>query len=87
MWQDKFVNHKGIYAIISILLAPIVGENFLVSYYVLATDSNVSSFWTDWCYISAFPEDRPVCFSSQEDCKKAESSDLFKSDTCFKHKS
>jgi len=81
------VNHKGIYAIIIILLAPIVGENFLISYYVLATDSKVSRFWTDWCYISAFPEDRQVCFSSQEDCKKAELSDLFKSDTCFKHKS
>jgi hypothetical protein len=51
----------------------------------LAADSNDSSFWADWCYISAFPEDRPVCFSSQEECKKAESSDLFKSDSCFNH--
>lgn len=81
------MNHKGIYVIISILLTPIVGDNFVTSYYVLAADSNDSSFWADWCYISAFPEERPVCFSSQEDCKKAESSDLFKSDTCFKHKS
>jgi hypothetical protein len=32
------------------------------------------------------PEDRPVCFSSQEECKKAEPSDLFKSDSCFNHK-
>lgn len=81
------MNRKGIYVIISLLLTPIIGDNFLTSYYVLAADSNDSRFWTDWCYISAFPEERPVCFSSQEDCKKAESSDLFKSDTCFKHKS
>jgi hypothetical protein len=65
---------------------PFVGGNFLVSYYALAADSNDSGFWADWCYISAYPEDRPVCFSSQEECKKAESSDLFKSDNCFEHK-
>jgi len=65
---------------------PFVSGNFLISYYALAADSNDSGFWADWCYISAYPEDRPVCFSSQEECKKAESSDLFKSDNCFEHK-
>lgn len=80
------MDHKRIYATITVFLMPFVGGNFLVSYYALGADSNDSGFWDDWCYISAYPEDRPVCFSSQEECKKAESSDLFKSDNCFEHK-
>lgn len=80
------MDNKRIYAIITTLLVPFVGGNFLVSNYALAADSNAPGFWKDWCYISAYPEDRPVCFSSQEECEKAESSDLFKSDNCFEHK-
>jgi hypothetical protein len=80
------VDHKRIYAIIATLLILFVGGNFLASYYALADDSNDSGFWSDWCYISAYPEDRPVCFSSQEECVKAETSDLFKADNCFEHK-
>jgi hypothetical protein len=74
------------YAMITTLIMPFFGGNFLVSYYALASDSNDSGFWTNWCYISAYPEDRPVCFSSEEECQMAESSDPFKFDTCFEHK-
>ena len=38
----------------------------------------------DWCYVSAFPEDRWVCFQDHDQCNKAYVLDLFKSDSCFK---
>lgn len=37
----------------------------------------------DWCYVSAFPEDRWVCFQDNDQCNKAYVLDLFKSDSCF----
>lgn len=79
------MNHKGTPIIIMLSILIIVG-NFLNSYFVFAAEPKDSDFWFNWCYITAFPEDRPVCFQSHEECKKAESSDLFKSDDCFKHK-
>ncbi|HEY7696499.1 MAG TPA: hypothetical protein VH797_10435 [Nitrososphaeraceae archaeon] len=80
------MNHKGAPILIILSLLIIVG-NCLNSFFVSAAELKDSGFWSDWCYMTAFPEDRPVCFQSHEECKKAESSDLFKSDDCFKHKS
>lgn len=81
------MNHKRTCTLITTLSVFVVAGNFLIPYNISAAESNDSGFWSDWCYITAFPEDRPVCFQSHEECKKAESSDLFKSDDCFKHKS
>lgn len=81
------MNHKRTCALITTLSVFVVAGNFLIPYNISAAESNDSGFWSDWCYVTAFPEDRPVCFQSHEECKKAESSDLFKSDDCFKHKS
>jgi hypothetical protein len=38
----------------------------------------------DWCYVSAFPEDRWVCFEDHDECNKAYALDLFKLDSCLK---
>lgn len=81
------MNSKGMPLIITTLSMLMLGETIVSSYSALGVEVTTSSVWSDWCYISAFPEDRPVCFLSHEECKKAESSDRFKSDTCFNHKS
>lgn len=81
------MNSKGITVIITTLSIVLLGGTTMSSYSALGVEVTTSSIWRDWCYISAFPEDRPVCFPSHEECKKAESSDRFKSDTCFNHKS
>ena len=81
------MNHKRTCTLITTLSVFVVVGNLLIPYNISAAESNDSGFWSDWCYITAFPEDRPVCFQSHEECKKAESSDLFKSDDCFNHKS
>ena len=79
------MNYKGTSMV---TLSVFIALGFSLSPYYLSTaESEDSDFWSDWCYITAFPEDRPVCFKSHEECKMAESSDLFKSDGCFKHKS
>ena len=38
----------------------------------------------DWCYVSAFPEDRWVCFQDHDECNKAYALDIFKLDSCLK---
>jgi len=81
------MNSRGIPVIITTLSTLLLGGTIMSSYSALGVEVTTSSIWSDWCYISAFPEDRAVCFSSHEECKKAESSDRFKSDTCFNHKS
>jgi len=81
------VNHRRTFKVVTLLSVFIVVGNFLTPYYLSTAESNDSGFWSDWCHITASPEDSPVCFQSYEECKKAESSDLFKSDDCFKHKS
>ena len=45
-----------------------------------AAKSNPSN---DWCYVSAFPEDRWVCFQDHDKCDKAYALDLFKLDSCL----
>ena len=82
------MNSKGIPVVITTLSMLLLGGTIMSLYSALGVEVvNTSSIWSDWCYISAFPEERPVCFPSHEECKKAESSDRFKSDTCFNHKS
>ena len=81
------MNSKGIPVLITTLSILILGEAIMSSYSAQGVEVTTSSVWSGWCYISAFAEDRPVCFPSHEECKKAESSDRFKSDTCFNHKS
>jgi hypothetical protein len=81
------MNSDRMPVIITTLSMLILGEAIMCSYSAVGVEMTTSSIWRDWCYISAFPEDRPVCFPSHEECKKAESSDRFKSDTCFNHKS
>ena len=81
------MNSKGIPLIITTLSILIFGETIMSSYATLGIEMTASSVWSGWCYVSAFPEDRPVCFPSHEECKKAESLDQFKSDPCFNHKS
>ena len=46
-----------------------------------AAKSNPSN---NWCYVSAFPEDRWVCFQDHDKCDKAFALDLFKLDSCLK---
>ena len=81
------MNSIGIPVLITALSMLMLGEAIMFSYSALGVEVTPSNVWSGWCYISAFPEDRPVCFPSHEECKKAESSDRFKSDTCFNHKS
>ena len=73
--------------IITTLSMLMLGETIMSSYTALGVEMTTPSIWSDWGYISAFPEERPVCFPSHEECKKAELLDRFKSDTCFNHKS
>ncbi len=81
------MNYKGVLVIVTALLIAMFGETIMSSYTGLGAESTKSSSQGDWCYVSAFPEDRWVCFTSHEECEKAESSDAFKSDYCFKQKS
>jgi hypothetical protein len=81
------MNSKGIPLIITTLSMLMLGETIMSSSSALELEMTTSSISSNWCYISAFPEDRAVCFPSHEECKKAESSDRFKSDPCFNHKS
>jgi hypothetical protein len=81
------MSYKEAPTIIKTLLIIMLGETIMISYGVVGAESAKSGIWSDWCYISAFPEDRWVCFPEYEECKKAESSDIFKSNPCYKHKS
>jgi hypothetical protein len=79
------MKYKGLPAIITTLSIAMFAGIVLIPYSAWGIEGAKSAFWSDWCYTSAFPEDRWVCFPNHEECKKAESSDLFKSDYCFKH--
>lgn len=79
------MNRKRTFTLITTLSLSVVVGIFLIPYSISAAESNDPAFWSDGCYITAFPQDRPVCFQSHGECRKAESSDLFKSDDCFKH--
>lgn len=81
------MNYKDVSAIVTPLAIAMFWETILISYSALGAESAKSGIWSNYCYISAFPEDQWVCFQNHEECNKAESSDLFKSDYCFKHKS
>jgi hypothetical protein len=50
----------------------------------LRSEAAKSTPSNDWCYVSAFPEDRWVCFQDQDECNKAYALDLFKLDSCLK---
>ncbi len=50
----------------------------------LRSEAAKSTSSNDWCYVSAFPEDRWVCFQDHDECNKAYALDLFKLDSCLK---
>lgn len=50
----------------------------------LRSEAAKSTLSNDWCYVSAFPEDRWVCFQDHDECNKAYALDLFKLDSCLK---
>jgi len=56
----------------------------MISYSPLQAEATKSGTSNDWCYISAFPEDRSVCLPNHKECNKAQSSDVFASSSCFK---
>ncbi len=81
------MNYNGLPAIITTLSITMLAATIMISYTALPTEATKSDTLIDSCYVSAFPEDRWVCFPNHEECNKAQSSDLFISNSCFKHKS
>ena len=58
--------------------------NMMVPNGALRSEAAKSTPSNDWCYVSAFPEDRWVCFEDHDECNKAYALDLFKLDSCLK---
>ena len=69
-------------AIFSVVM---VGATFMILCGALPAQGGKPDTSTDWCYVSAAPEDRFVCFSNRELCNKAQSSDVFASTSCYRN--
>ena len=81
------MNSKVMLAMIATLSIAMIGGTMVLLPSLKIAEAARSGLWQDWCYISAFPEDRPVCFTNHDECMNAESSDIFKWYACFNHKS
>jgi hypothetical protein len=70
--------------IITILSIVLFIANMMIPNGALRSEAAKSTPSNDWCYVSAFPEDRWVCFQEHDECDKAYALDLFKLDSCLK---
>jgi hypothetical protein len=77
------MNYKVVPAIITALSIAMLGTTIMISYGAFRAEATKSGTSMDWCYISAFPEDRSVCFPNHEECNKGQSSDIFRSRYVF----
>jgi hypothetical protein len=79
------MNDKGVPVTITTVTIAMVGAIIMILYSALSAEADTSGMSSDWCYISAAPEDRSVCFPNHKECNKAQSSDLFASSSCYRN--
>ena len=76
------MDYKRMRLIITTLSIALFTLNIMIPNGALRAAKSTPS--NDWCYVSAFPEDRWVCFPDHDECNKAYALDLFKLDSCLK---
>ena len=76
------MDYKQMRLIITTLSIALFTLNIMIPNGALRAAKSTPS--NDWCYVSAFPEDRWVCFEDHDECNKAYALDLFKLDSCLK---
>lgn len=79
------MNDKGVNVIFISVTIAMVATMVMILYSALPAEGNKSGTSTDWCYISAAPEDRSICFANYKECNKAQLSDLFASSYCYRN--
>ena len=78
------MDYKRMRVIITTLSIALFMANMMIPNGALRSEAAKSTPSNDWCYVSAFPEDRWVCFQEYDECDKAYALDLFKLDSCLK---
>lgn len=78
------MDYKRMHVIITTLSIALFMANMMIPNGALRSEAAKSTPSNDWCYVSAFPEDRWVCFQEHDECDKAYALDLFKLDSCLK---
>ena len=78
------MDYKRMSLIITTLSIALFMANMMIPNGALRSEAAKSTPSNDWCYVSAFPEDRWVCFQDHDECDKAYDLDLFKLDSCLK---
>ena len=78
------MNYKAARAIITTLSIALFVASIMISNSPLRSETTKSSTSSGWCYVSAYPEDRWICFPDHEQCNKAYSLDIFNFDSCIK---
>ncbi|CAN5590943.1 hypothetical protein BH18THE1_BH18THE1_19950 [soil metagenome] len=81
------MDYKRISVIITTMSIALFMANMMTPNGALRSEAAKSTPSNDWCYVSAFPEDRWVCFQDHDECDKAYALDLFKFDSCLKDNS
>ena len=78
------MDYKRMHLICTTLSIALFMASMMIPNGALRSEAAKSTPSNDWCYVSAFPEDRWVCFQDQDECSKAYALDLFKLDSCLK---
>ena len=78
------MGYKRMPVIITTLSIALFMASMMIPNGALRSEAAKSTPSNDWCYVSAFPEDRWVCFQEHDECDKAYALDLFKLDSCLK---
>ncbi|MGI0022310.1 MAG: hypothetical protein ACRD9Q_05545 [Nitrososphaeraceae archaeon] len=81
------MDYKQISVIITTMSIALFMANVMIPNGVLRSEAAKSTLSNDWCYVSAYPEDRWVCFQDHKECDNAYALDLFKLDSCLKDNS
>jgi|GEM_PF-458318 len=78
------MDYNQIRTLVTTLSIALFIVSIMISSGAVRLEASKSISANNWCYVSAFPEDRWVCFQDHDQCNKAYVLDLFKSDSCFK---
>lgn len=78
------MDYKRFRVIITTMSVTLFMANIMIPNGALRSEAAKSTPSNDWCYVSAFPEDRWVCFQDDDECNKAYALDIFKVDSCLK---
>jgi len=81
---DNLMDYNQIRTLGTTLSIALFIVSIMISSGAVRLEASKSISSNNWCYVSAFPEDRWVCFQDHDQCNKAYVLDLFKSDSCFK---